>query len=44
MDNTDLSPLSEGMHGPQFCAVVRPYLAVLDDLPAEQTQLVKQHL
>jgi hypothetical protein len=44
MNNTDLSPLSEGMHGPQFCAVVRPYLAVLDDLPAEQAQLVKQHV
>jgi hypothetical protein len=44
MDNTDLTPLSEEMYGPQFCVVVRPYLAVLDDLSPEQAQLVHQHV
>lgn len=44
MENIDLPPLSEEMHGPQFCAAVRPYLAVLDDLPSEQVQAVYQHV
>ena len=45
MNNTDLPPLPKaGVHGPQVCAIVRLYLAVLEDVPAEQTRLVFEHL
>ncbi len=45
MNNTDLPPLPKaGVHGPQVCAIVRLYLAVLEDVPAEQIRLVFEHL
>src|SRR3989442_998283 len=48
MDNTYLKdsgpPIPEGVDGPQACAIVRPYLAVLDDLPPEQVQVLSQHI
>ena len=45
MNHTDLPPLPRaGTSGPQVCAVVRLYLAVLDDVPAEQVQVVSEHV
>src|SRR6266567_843926 len=45
MNHPDLPPLPEaGAHGPQVCAIVRLYLAVLDDVPAEQVRLVFEHI
>ncbi len=48
MNNTnlpDLPPLPKpGASGPQVCAVVRLYLAVLDNLPAEQVHVLLSHV
>ncbi len=52
MDNTYLKdsgkdsgpPIPEGVDGPQACAIVCPYLAVLGDLPPEQVQVLYQHI
>lgn len=52
MDNTYLKdsgkdsgpPIPEGVDDPKACATVRPYLAVLDDLPPEQVQVLYQHI
>jgi hypothetical protein len=45
MNHPDLPPLPESdAHGPQVCAIVRLYLAVLDDAPAEQVRLVFEHI
>jgi hypothetical protein len=44
-DNTDLPPLpAEGHVGPEVCNIVRLYMAVIDDLPAEQVQLLNSHI
>jgi hypothetical protein len=44
-DNTDLPPLpAAGQVGPEVCIIVRLYLAVIDDLPLEQVQLLKSHI
>ncbi len=42
MNNTDMPPIRTD--GPQACATVQLYLAVLNDLPAEQVQGVLQHV
>lgn len=42
MNNTDMPPIRTD--GPQACATVQLYLAVLNDLPAEQVQAVLQHV
>src|SRR5215471_14415723 len=45
MNHSDLPPLPRvGTAGPQVCAAVRLYLAVLDDVPAEQVQVVSEHV
>jgi hypothetical protein len=44
MDNTNLPPIPERVDDPQSCAIVRLYLAVLDDLPPEQVQALYQHI
>jgi hypothetical protein len=48
MDNiylTSLPPLpAAGQHGPEVCAVVRLYLAVIDDLTEEQLKLLATHV
>src|SRR5712691_1440419 len=45
MNHADLPSLPEsGAYGPQVCAVMRLYLAVLDDVPAEQVRLVFEHI
>ncbi len=44
-EDTDVPPLpATGDAGPQVCAVVRLYLALLDDLSPEQVQAVFRHL
>ncbi len=44
-NNTDLPPLPKmGATGPQVCATIRLYLAVLNDLPPEQVQIVSAHI
>ena len=44
-DNIDLPPLpTEGQAGPEVCTIVRLYLAVIDDLPPEQVQLLNAHI
>ena len=44
-DNTMMPPMAKaGESGPQVCAVVRLYLAIIDDLPPEQARLVLQHV
>lgn len=44
-DNTDLPPLpAADQVGPEVCAIVRLYLAVSDDLPLEQVQLINAHI
>ena len=44
-DNTDLPPLpAPGQVGPEVCNLVRLYLAVIDDLPPEQVQLLNSHI
>jgi hypothetical protein len=44
-DNTDLPPLpAAGQVGPEVCIIVRLYLAVIDDLPLEQVQLLNSHI
>ncbi len=42
MNNTTMPPIRTD--GPQACATVQLYLAVLNDLPAEQVQAVLQHV
>ncbi len=42
MSNTDMPPIRTD--GPQACATVQLYLAVLNDLPAEQGRAVLQHV
>lgn len=45
MNNTDLPPVpSAGESGPQVCATIRLYLAILDDLPPEQVNQVFRHV
>lgn len=45
MNHSDLPPLPRaGTSGPQVCAVVRLYLAVLDDVPADLVQVVSEHV
>lgn len=45
MDNTDLPPLPRaGEVGPEVCAVVRLYLAIIDDLTVEQVELLSEHV
>jgi hypothetical protein len=45
MMNADLPPLPRGGDsGPSACAIVRLYLAVLDDVSSEQAQLVFEHV
>lgn len=44
-DNTDLPPLpAADQVGPEVCIIVRLYLAVIDDLPLEQVQLLNSHI
>jgi len=44
-NDTTLPPLPEtGDSGPQVCAVVQLYLALLDDLSLEQVQAISRHL
>src|SRR6266516_133566 len=44
-DNIDLPPLlTAGQAGPEVCTIVRLYLAVIDDLPPEQVQLLNAHI
>ena len=44
-EDTDLPPLPvRGDSGPQVCAVIQLYLALLDDLSPEQVQAVSRHL
>ncbi|MHB8600730.1 MAG: hypothetical protein ACYDER_28480 [Ktedonobacteraceae bacterium] len=41
----DMPPLPKvGARGPQVCATIQLYLAVLDDLPREQVDAVMQHV
>jgi hypothetical protein len=41
----DMPPVPEaGARGPQVCATVQLYLAVLDDLPREQVDVLMQHV
>ncbi len=45
MNNTDLPPMPKaGEHGPEVCTTVRLYLAVLDDLSAEQIRVLFEHV
>ena len=45
MKNTDLPPIPRaGESGPEVCATVRVYLAVLDDLSPQQVDLLFQHV
>ena len=45
MNSTHLPPLpKEGESGPQVCAIVRLYLAVLDDLTPEQVNVLFKHV
>jgi len=45
MKHSDLPPLPRaGTSGAQVCAVVRLYLAVLDDVPADLVQVVSEHV
>ena len=45
MNNTDLPPIPRsGEYGPQVCATVRLYLAVLDDLSSEQVKQLFEHV
>src|SRR5437016_2042453 len=45
MDNTNLPPLPRaGEVGPDVCAVVRLYLAIIDDLTAEQVEQLSEHV
>ncbi len=44
MMDADLPPLIGSVYGPAACATVRLYLAVLDDVPPEQAQLVFEHV
>jgi len=53
MNNTNPLPLPDdsmppipgvGEYGPQVCSTVRLYLAILDDLPPEQVQLLLEHV
>ncbi len=44
-EDTQLPPIPvRGASGPQVCAVIRLYLALLDDLSPEQVQAVSRHL
>src|SRR5438132_3524308 len=44
-EGTELPPIPvRGDSGPQVCAVVQLYLALLDDLSPEQVQAVSRHL
>ena len=44
-ENTELPPIPvRGDSGPQVCAVIQLYLALLDDLSPEQVQAVSRHL
>jgi anti-sigma factor RsiW len=44
-EDSDLPPLpAQGNSGPQVCAVIQLYLALLDDLSPEQVQAVSRHL
>jgi len=45
MNNTDLPPVPRaGESGPQVCATIRLYLAILDDLSPEQVNQVFRHV
>lgn len=45
MKNIDLPPVpGAGEYGPEVCAIVRLYLAVLDDLSPEQVNLLLKHV
>lgn len=45
MDNTNLPPLpAANQSGPEVCAVVRLYLAVIDDLTEHQVALLNAHV
>jgi hypothetical protein len=44
MMDADLPPLIGSVYGPSACATVQLYLAVLDDVPPEQAQLVFAHV
>jgi len=45
MNNTDLPPVPRtGESGPQVCATIRLYLAILDDLSPEQLNQVFRHV
>lgn len=45
MSNLDLPPLpAPGTSGPQVCALVRSYLAIIDELPAEQVRVLSAHI
>ncbi len=45
MDNTNLPPLpAANQSGPEVCAVIRLYLAVIDDLTEEQAALLTAHV
>ncbi len=45
MDNTNLPPLpAANQSGPEVCAVIRLYLAIIDDLTEEQAALLNAHV
>jgi len=45
MDNTNLPPLpAANQSGPEVCAVIRLYLAIIDDLTDEQAALLNAHV
>jgi hypothetical protein len=45
IDDSKLPPIpQDGERGPQVCASVRLYLAILDDLPPEQARLILRHV
>ena len=45
MDNTNVPPLpAANQSGPEVCAVIRLYLAIIDDLTEEQAALLNAHV
>lgn len=44
MDNSDLPPIPDEVYNPRICAIVRPQLAVLHDLPPERVRALYKHV
>jgi hypothetical protein len=44
MDNSDLPPIPDEVYNPRVCAIVRPQLAVLRDLPPERVRVLYKHV